>query len=359
MKKFLSALLVAAISVVSVSLPTFAAVDETHEIQTLTGAPIDEQGKQYNSIGDTIAPGQTIYFLLPEQAGNVLSNETNFRVSVKKQQNAKLVSSVKVVDKRMNVSGYYTVPTKLTSGAVDQTGRIAANGRNKYLAVTLNDTNGTEEYKVELNVTFTVRKSNTAGYSFLSGAPFNMNGTPLIQAPFMTKPMQATGDRLTLRAVFYVGNPEGSGDSSVVVGASGMTIRPYANEQNEIFFESASEELARLSFKASSNPSKFVAKLSTKWTTALSNQFYNNDAVIRKFSPATVDAISRATLSLTNPFDEDYSISKIYIYSVSSKGTLTNITSQVTYNADENTFELKTRTLGTYVISYGKASPKK
>ena len=41
----------------------------------------------------------------------------------------------------------------------------------------------------------------------------------------------------------------------------------------------------------------------------------------------------------------------IYIYTADSKGNLKDITRTVYYNSDEDTFELQTRTLTTYILS--------
>jgi len=109
--------------------------------------------------------------------------------------------------------------------------------------------------------------------------------------------------------------------------------------------------LATLTFKANDDPDKFYAKLSTKWTSALLAKFRNTDAVIRAFSPATIDSSSRATLALNNPFDEDVDPEDVYIYALNSKGALVNATTSFTYNEDDDTFEIKTRTLTTYIIS--------
>ena len=364
MKKVLAALLSAVFAVTSMSIAGFAAVEETRYMEDLTGAPIDQDGKQYSSMGDTVTPNQTIYFLLPDEAGTVLGDSTNFRISVKKNQGSKLVKSVSVLEKRLTSgTGSYVVPVTDTTNAKVNT-VTSANGRNKYIAVTLNDTNSTEEQKVDLTITFTAKKSPSSASAFTfkpgsrtlqGGAAFTTNRP----GSFMKTPMIAISDKLALRTVFYVGNTEAApGDATVSVGAAGKTIRPVANDYNEIIFETSSEEYARLMFTASSNPSKFLAKLSTKWTSATSKLFENNDAVIRSFSPVTIDAVSRATLSLVNPF-EDVSPSRVYIYTVSSNGTLTNVTSQFTYNSDNDSFDTKTRNIGTYVLSVGKASASK
>lgn len=79
---------------------------------------------------------------------------------------------------------------------------------------------------------------------------------------------------------------------SVTVGNKGVTIRPEKNVTNEVVFE-GSDTYATLTYKANSNPSKFYAAMSTKWPSSLSSKFHNTDAVIRKFTAATIPASGR------------------------------------------------------------------
>lgn len=163
---------------------------------------------------------------------------------------------------------------------------------------------------------------------------------------------------MTLTGTLYVGNQEEDGDSaSVTVGNKGVTIRPEKNVTNEVVFE-GSDTYATLTYKANSNPSKFYAAMSTKWPSSLSSKFHNTDAVIRKFTAATIPASGRATLALNNPFDSDIDPDDVYIYTADSKGKLRDITRTVTYNEDDDTFELQTRTLTTYILSNERVSTK-
>ena len=80
--------------------------------------------------------------------------------------------------------------------------------------------------------------------------------------------------------------------------------------------------------------------------------------MIRKFTAATIPASGRATLALNNPFDSDIDPDDVYIYTADSKGKLRDITRTVTYNEDDDTFELQTRTLTTYILSNERVSTK-
>ena len=135
------------------------------------------------------------------------------------------------------------------------------------------------------------------------------------------------------------------------MGKNSTTVKPLKNEQNIVTFESDGT-MAILEFNANSNPEKFYAKLTTKWTSELLRTFRDTDAVIRKFSAATIPATSRAKLMLINPFDPDeIEPESIYIYQVNAKGGLSNVTSSFWYDADEDAFCTRTRTLGTWVLS--------
>ena len=180
----------------------------------------------------------------------------------------------------------------------------------------------------------------------------NDNGTTVNTLKYLRFFDGRQNDKLTLTGNLYVANPQEEGDATVEVGSKGVTIKPERNSVNEITFEGA-DTVATLTFRANNNPRKFLARLTTSWpNAALSNKFRSTDAVIRKFSPATIDATSRATLSLNNPFAyDDVDPEDVYIYTADSKGNLKDITRTVYYNSDEDAFELQTRTLTTYIIS--------
>ncbi|MBE6904723.1 MAG: hypothetical protein E7476_00375 [Ruminococcaceae bacterium] len=348
MKKLIAAAM-AAVLALGVQVTAFAASvnTQTSNITALTGLPINENGKQVASAGDTIAPNQKIYYLIPPEAAKYLNDSKAFKLSVRKTTNGKYVSSVKLVEKKL-LSGTgtnYYVPAG--AAAINKNDAAtyktyAANARNTYLEIALKDTTSIDEFKVELTASFTARKANTStGIQYAGGAQFFGNTTANKINP---------NDKLNLKVSFYMANDSDSGDATVTVGEKGVVVKPDANSNNEIVFE-GSDTFATLTFKANDDPDKFYAKLSTKWTSALLAKFRNTDAVIRAFSPATIDSSSRATLALNNPFDEDVDPEDVYIYALNSKGALVNATTSFTYNEDDDTFEIKTRTLTTYIIS--------
>lgn len=340
MKKVIATILAAAM-LLSLSITAFAAQDPVStNIINVTGNPITEKGVQKKA-DDTFTPGQTIYYLLPSNIADTLNNTKNARVTVKKIKNSKMIKSVKLVEKKLTTSGQaYTVPAFQTKDgkAVAVNDSQKATSRNTYIAVELNETTGSDEYKIQFSVTFTAKKAFELKYGTLKDNDVFFTST-------------GSGDKLVLNATLYVQNDVESGDGGeVTVGTTGKTIKPVGNDYNEITFE-AEDTFATLTFKANNNPDKFYAKLSTKWTSTLLAKFKNTDAVIRKFSPATIDCVSRATLALNNPFGEDVDPDDVYIYTADSKNRLKNVTSQFTYNEDDDTFETRTRSLGTYIIS--------
>lgn len=357
MKKLFAGILAAAM-VLSLNVTAFAA-SSTRNMIELTGEVISENGVQYKA-GDSVTPNQTVYYLIPPEAAKVLNNSKNVKVSTKKVKNSKLIKSIKLVEKKLVSSGTAsaTVPTQYIDNVDGKTKKgvssISLINRNTYVAVELADTTGLDEYKVEFSVSFTP-KAEVADFLYGTGSTIvtAAAGTPGTHnnVGFMKGNLLA-GERLTLDCGMYVANTQGSGDTSITVGTKGVTVKPVGGDDNEVIFENADgDQMALLSFRANSNPDKFYAKLSTKWTSELLSKFKNTDAVIRNFSAATIDASSRATLALNNPFDETVKTSRVYIYSVSSKGVLTDVTSTFTYNSDDDTFDTRTRTLGTYVIS--------
>lgn len=358
MKKTLSAAL-AAMLALGAAVPAFAAVQTKEmEISSLSGGLVLEDGTQ-QSLNTSVLPSQTVYFLLPDSIASLVSSNKDYRLSVRKQRNSKLVKSVEIVEKRLT-SSKKTVYLPNVASPANRPGAVAndpewaaysTKDRNTYLAVELNDTTSDQEYKIQLTATLTVRKDNVSIYYGNKSIRKAGSGTPIYT--------MNDGDKLALNVSFFVANQVQEGeDSDVTVGKTGKTIKPARNSENTVTFE-GEDTLAVLSFKANSSPEKFYAKLTTKWPSGLLSKFQNTDAVVRQFSAATIPASSRATLSLVNPFSlYDVDPEDVYIYWVSSTGKLTNVTDSFWYDEDEDAFLTKTRTLGTWVISDGKVSTK-
>lgn len=330
LKKSLSAVL-AALTVMSAGISAFAAPTTTqvNPIEKFTGDRMLDTGEQVPR-ATSVEPNQTIYYLIPPETAKYFTDSKSAKVTVKKVKNGKMVKSVKLVE-RIVTTNRKTV--NVPDGGTGSVSYSSAS-RNTYLAVELHDTNSEDEFRIDLNVIVTAKKAFPVKYA--GGA------TTLVNL--------AVGDKLEMKLSAYVQNTEHKGDATIYVGTNGKTIKPIKNEDHEIVFE-ASDTLATLTFEANSNPGSFYAKLSTKWDSATLAKFKNTDAVIRKFSAATIPATSRATLKINNPFGDDVSYKNVYIYEVSANGVIKDVSANWRYNSDEDVYYCKTRTLGTWIIS--------
>ncbi len=123
-----------------------------------------------------------------------------------------------------------------------------------------------------------------------------------------------------------------------------------------------------MNFEASSDVNNFFPKLSTKWDDAFYSKYFNGtDAFILSFvGNPTISATSRPILKLASPFlnkdgEETVAPEDIVIYEVIDS-TIVDTTNKFKIDKDEdgNTiFVLRTRTLGTYIISNKPAAAEK
>lgn len=99
MKKLLAAIL-AAVTILSLAAPALAAGpaagSQSYAIYKVTGNPVNGDGRQFNA-NDTVSPGQTIYYALPETMAAWVDSASNFRLSTRKTSNGKLIKSIKLV----------------------------------------------------------------------------------------------------------------------------------------------------------------------------------------------------------------------------------------------------------------------
>lgn len=145
----------------------------------------------------------------------------------------------------------------------------------------------------------------------------------------------------------------------------GVVVKPVKNEINTVTWEDHNRTLATLSFRADSDVSFYCPRLSTRWNYYdYEDYFEDTDAYVFDFvdSP-TIPATTRPTLSLYNPFvDEDGDLtirtSRIHIYEVDD-GELEDVTDDFRFEKnddDDYVMTIKTRTLGTYIVSEGRAN---
>lgn len=318
------------------------AADRTGTITPLTSTVVDEDGELYSSKGSTkvsssngslsidpIKPSSTIYVKIDEAGtltndrGQVvdvedLANDKLFSVSYDKKTNSKLVKSMEVV-------------TDKTIGNL---------GRHDWVKIVLNDATMTSEQKFEGSITFKAKKSS-------SSAAGN-NG--------FTSDNTYVGDTYKLNLNLWVNNEKITDGDNPETGDR-VFFEPNENDTNSLVW---GDDRAALKFEANNNADKFYARLSTKSDSNIYATYgdpINADLYFYDFvGNPTIPSTSRATLTLGIPWDDDTTTDpeSCFIYQVNADNELTDVTNQFTFGEDETDIEgwsIKTRTLGTYVIS--------
>lgn len=154
-------------------------------------------------------------------------------------------------------------------------------------------------------------------------------------------------------------------DATFTVGEKGVVIKPVKNERNIVTWENADGPVAAMTFIADSDADYYCPRLSTRWNDAdYLDYFHDVDAYIFDFvDNPRIPATTRPTLSLYNPFvDEDGDLtvreSRIHIYEVDSDGELVDKTHLFNFGENDDgdrVLTIRTFTLGTYIVSDGKA----
>lgn len=175
-----------------------------------------------------------------------------------------------------------------------------------------------------------------------------------------------SGETFTYTFKVYIQNEHiVDDDATFTAGEKGVVVKPVKNEINTVTWEDYNRTLATLSFRADSDVSFYCPRLSTRWNYYdYVDYFDDTDAYVFDFvdSP-TIPATTRPTLSLYNPFvDEDGDLtvrtSRIHIYEVDD-GELEDVTDDFRFERnddDDYVMTIKTRTLGTYIVSEGRAN---
>lgn len=174
-----------------------------------------------------------------------------------------------------------------------------------------------------------------------------------------------SGDTFTHTFKIWVQNEKiEDSDATFTAGEKGVIVKPVKNEINTVTWEDSNRTLAVLTFRADSDVSFYCPRLSTRWNSFdYTDYFDDTDAYLFDFvSSPTIPASSRPTLSLYNPFvddDGDLTVrtSRIRIYEIVD-GDLEDVTDLFTFERNEDddyVMTIKTRTLGTYIVSDGEA----
>ncbi|WP_368234252.1 hypothetical protein [Anaerotruncus rubiinfantis] len=282
--------------------------------------------------GEAVPPGKRFYVELAGPAtleGGTeidledLTDKDYFNFRLDKDKNGSLLSSVKLVTKR-----------------------LGGGSRNHYIEVKLKDSRITEEKQLSFDAYFKARSTKDD--------PDNQR-------------VWNSGDIISVRFELWIENPEEETDASIETG-EGVVFNPTSNEDNLIAW-GYDEDIACLEFEADSDADKFYAKLSTKNIRSIYEDYgdpADADLYFRDFvgNPA-IDSTSRAKLTLYNPYSDYYDYDYRYdvnprdcfIYLVDKDGYLEDVTDRFTYVHEDETdagidgWQTRTRTLGTYVIS--------
>lgn len=267
------------------------------------------------STNDTCDFDQTYYFAIdPEQIDPSDVSSSNFRVRLTDKKNTH----------------------KFLDGNPELTTRIFNGERFAAIKVKVVESSSTEEEEVRFTMTLEARKDLT----------HVTDDTELI-ADFR----------------LFLENEDDSGDADPDAGDR-LVFRPQNNDDNTITWGTEAYPVATLEFDASSDADDFYAKLSTKTNSRIYDRYgdpADAELFFRTFSGDHIDATSRGTLTLYNPwYDDNYRYAPdprdVYIYRIVGS-ELEDITNQFTYVDEDDTpegidgWETRTRVLDAYVIS--------
>lgn len=265
---------------------------------------------------DTCDFEQTYYFAIhPNQIDPSDVSSSNFRI--------------RFSDKK-NVNQFLKGNPELTTRSFDGT-RYAA------IKVDVVESNSTEEEEVRFTMTIEARKDLST--------------------------MKDGEEYIADFRLFLENDDDDSGDADPDAGDR-LVFRPQNNDDNTITWGTEAYPVATLEFDASSDADDFYAKLSTKTNSRIYDRYgdpADAELFFRTFSGDHIDATSRGTLTLYNPwYDDNYRYAPdprdVYIYRIVGS-ELEDITNQFTYVDEDDTpegidgWETRTRVLDAYVIS--------
>lgn len=322
------AMLVAVIMLLNlVGMTVFAASESNIQFKDTGVIVVNQKGtnmtRYFNlndgdvSTDDTCDFDQTYYFAIdPDQIDPSDVSSSNFRVRISDKKNT----------------------NKFLDGNPELTTRIFDNERYAAIKVKVVESNSTEEEEVRFRMTIEARKSLSTG-------------------------LDDDDELIVDFRLFLENDDDDSGDADPDAGDR-LVFRPQNNDDNTITWGTESYPVATLEFDASSDADDFYAKLSTKTNSRIYDRYgdpADAELFFRTFSGDHIDATSRGTLTLYNPwYDDNYRYAPdprdVYIYRIVGS-ELEDITNQFTYVDEDDTpegvdgWETRTRVLDAYVIS--------
>lgn len=182
------------------------------------------------------------------------------------------------------------------------------------------------------------------------------------------KPNFKSGETMTTYFTFWIQNEniDDDDDATFNAGDKGIVIKPVKNAWNTVTWENNDGAIARVKFLADSDSDFYCPALSTRWNRSYDKYFGSVDLDAFMFDfvgNPKLPATSRATLEIYNPFvDEDgrltVPLTDLYVYELVD-GELVDRSSTFTAGKNEDgdqVISLRTRSLGTYIISEGRAN---
>lgn len=250
--------------------------------------------------------------------GNLLADEDFFKFKIEKDGDGKsIIKKVSIVNDKK-----------------------ADGGSNRYgwIKVEMNPNFLSSEKKAELKVTFTSKGTKVPTTGLTAGS-------------------WVAGEYTTIDLTMWINNAIISGEDADASAGDQFVFAPTSNEKNTVTWE----DVASLTFVANDDAQKFFAKVSTKADSTIYSEYGDPVNAELKFidfvGAPTISATSRATLTLFNPWteEEDYQPdpADCFVYE-KIDGELVDVTDRFVYGTDENDVEgwtIKTRTLGSYIIS--------
>ena len=349
MKRVLSALMAGALTV-AMAVPAFAAdsafgtaydedgvstFDDGADVKIdggiIKGDPARPNGTYYISLGTsttapiTLSSVQTSGTITDVQLNELVDTDV-FKLKVNKDDGSKYIKKISVVEDK--VLGSLT--------------------RTSYLKIELNDSTTTSELKATGDIIFTAKDSSanliTAKKVSRAGADWGKDAV------------------ITIPYSLWINNKEVKGEDGEADTGDRVYFKPSSNENNTMVW---GDDRAALFFEGNDDTSKFYARLSTKSDSEIYSTYgdpVNADLWFYDFvGSATIPSTSRATLTLGIPWDDDDDYTPnpedCFIYEKDADGNLVDVTSKFTFDADNDGttgiegWTIKTRTLGTYVIS--------
>lgn len=261
---------------------------------------------------------KTYYFAIDEGqiTQGYASNSSYFRTSITNKKNFNYLDEVSVTSRTYNGKRYDVVKVK-----------IKESGK-------------TDEEEIRFTLTLKARKDAPSNGGWSNDDEFAVNFR-----------------------LFASNDSDDSGDADPDAGDN-LVFRPVVNDDNTITWGTEANPVATLEFEASSDADDFYAKLSTKVNSRIYEKYgdpADAELFFRTFSGDSIDATSRGTLTLYNPWaDDNYRYAPnprdVYIYRVDGNN-LVDITDKFTYVREDDTpegiegWEIRTRVLDAYVIS--------